>query len=101
MVPLLLFVRTVEEVVFIVGYLREAVEAWISQHYPDLLAHYVLQEVQDGTADQGVGTGENTLHLYYGWLDLYYGWSSIFSPLTPKRSIVPVADANFVSRSHE
>jgi len=30
--------------------LREAVEAWISQHYPDLLAHYVLQEVQDGTA---------------------------------------------------
>jgi|AP45_3_1055517.scaffolds.fasta_scaffold00103_29 glucose-1-phosphate thymidylyltransferase len=40
----------IEDVVFIVGYLREAVEAWISQHYPDLLAHYVLQEVQDGTA---------------------------------------------------
>mgnify|MGYP000704641568 CR=1 FL=1 len=39
----------IEDVVFIVGYLREAGEAWISQHYPDLLAHYVLQEVQDGT----------------------------------------------------
>jgi glucose-1-phosphate thymidylyltransferase len=40
----------VEEIVFIVGYLREAVEEWISREYPQLGAHYVLQEVQDGTA---------------------------------------------------
>jgi glucose-1-phosphate thymidylyltransferase len=40
----------VHEMVFIVGHLREAVEAWISREYPDLKAHYVLQEVQDGTA---------------------------------------------------
>ena len=40
----------VEEMVFIVGYLRDTVEAWISEQYPDLRAHYVLQEVQDGTA---------------------------------------------------
>ena len=40
----------VEEFVFIVGYLRETVEAWIEAEYPDLKAHYVLQEVQDGTA---------------------------------------------------
>ncbi len=40
----------VDEVVFIVGYLRDTVEAWISEQYPDLRAHYVLQEVQDGTA---------------------------------------------------
>lgn len=40
----------VTEIVFIVGYLRDTVEAWIAQEYPDLRAHYVLQEVQDGTA---------------------------------------------------
>ncbi len=40
----------VSEFVFIVGYLRETVEAWIAAEYPDLKAHYVLQAVQDGTA---------------------------------------------------
>lgn len=40
----------VEEFVFIVGYLRDEVERWIRHNYPDLKAHYVLQEVQDGTA---------------------------------------------------
>ena len=40
----------VEEMVFIVGYLRDTIQAWIGREYPDLKAHYVLQEVQDGTA---------------------------------------------------
>lgn len=40
----------VREMVFIVGYLRDTVEEWIAKEYPDLKAHYVLQEVQDGTA---------------------------------------------------
>jgi glucose-1-phosphate thymidylyltransferase len=40
----------VEEMVFIVGHLRETMQKWISAEYPDLTAHYVLQEVQDGTA---------------------------------------------------
>lgn len=40
----------VNEVVFIVGHLRDTVEAWIRSEYPDLQGHYVLQEVQDGTA---------------------------------------------------
>jgi glucose-1-phosphate thymidylyltransferase len=40
----------VEEMVFIVGHLREECEEWIDTHYPDLRSHYVLQEVQDGTA---------------------------------------------------
>jgi glucose-1-phosphate thymidylyltransferase len=40
----------VDEVVFIVGYLRETVESWIAREYPKLRARYVLQEVQDGTA---------------------------------------------------
>jgi glucose-1-phosphate thymidylyltransferase len=40
----------VEEFVFVVGYLRETVESWIKTEYPDLKGHYVLQEVQDGTA---------------------------------------------------
>jgi len=40
----------VTEMVFVVGYLRDVVEAWIAREYPSLKAHYVLQEVQDGTA---------------------------------------------------
>ncbi len=40
----------VEEVVFIVGHLRETVESWLASEYPNLKGHYVLQEVQDGTA---------------------------------------------------
>ena len=40
----------VTERVFIVGYLRDTIEAWIAKEYPELKAHYVLQEVQDGTA---------------------------------------------------
>ena len=40
----------VTEMVFIVGYLRDTIEKWIAAEYPDLKAHYVLQEVQDGTA---------------------------------------------------
>jgi glucose-1-phosphate thymidylyltransferase len=40
----------IEEMVFIVGHLREACEAWIEAEYPDIAGHYVIQEVQDGTA---------------------------------------------------
>lgn len=40
----------IEEMVFIVGHLREAVEAWIRAEYPDVGGEYVLQEIQDGTA---------------------------------------------------
>jgi glucose-1-phosphate thymidylyltransferase len=40
----------VTEMVLIVGHLREEMEAWVRREYPDLRAHYVLQEVQDGTA---------------------------------------------------
>jgi len=40
----------VEEIVFIVGYLRDTVEEWIHAEYPQIRGHYVVQEVQDGTA---------------------------------------------------
>jgi glucose-1-phosphate thymidylyltransferase len=40
----------VEEIVFIVGYLRDTVEEWIEAEYPQIRGHYVVQEVQDGTA---------------------------------------------------
>ena len=40
----------VEEIVFVVGYLREAIEDYMAKEYPDLRGHYVVQEVQDGTA---------------------------------------------------
>ena len=40
----------VQEMVFIVGHLRQECEDWIDSEYPEIAAHYVLQEVQDGTA---------------------------------------------------
>ena len=40
----------VTEVVFITGYLKEHIEAYIAEEYPEFTAHYVEQEVQDGTA---------------------------------------------------
>ena len=40
----------VQEIVFVVGYLRGVIESYIAEAYPDITAHYVVQEVQDGTA---------------------------------------------------
>jgi glucose-1-phosphate thymidylyltransferase len=40
----------IREFVFIVGYLREVIEEYIAREYPQIEAHYVVQEVQDGTA---------------------------------------------------
>lgn len=40
----------VEEIVFIVGHLREPMQAWIEAEYPTVRGHFVVQEVQDGTA---------------------------------------------------
>ena len=40
----------VNEIVFVVGYMREAIESYVAEAYPDITAHYVVQEVQDGTA---------------------------------------------------
>jgi glucose-1-phosphate thymidylyltransferase len=40
----------VDEIVFVVGYLRDVVRDYIEHEYPDITAHYVVQEVQDGTA---------------------------------------------------
>lgn len=40
----------IEEMVFIVGYLGDKVRAYMDAEYPDVRVHYVVQEVQDGTA---------------------------------------------------
>jgi glucose-1-phosphate thymidylyltransferase len=40
----------VNEVVFVVGYLGDVIRQYIAKEYPDIRAHYVVQEVQDGTA---------------------------------------------------
>jgi len=40
----------IDEVVFVVGYLGDVVREYIATEYPQLRAHYVVQEVQDGTA---------------------------------------------------
>ncbi len=40
----------ITEVIFVVGYLRDAVKDYVAREYPDLTARFVVQEVQDGTA---------------------------------------------------
>lgn len=40
----------VEEIVFITGYLKEKIEAYVGEEYPEFRAHYVEQPVQNGTA---------------------------------------------------
>jgi glucose-1-phosphate thymidylyltransferase len=40
----------ITEIVFIVGYLQDVIREYIAEEYPDLTAHFVVQEVQDGTA---------------------------------------------------
>jgi glucose-1-phosphate thymidylyltransferase len=40
----------IEEMVFIVGHLRDAVQEYVEREYPGITVHYVVQEVQDGTA---------------------------------------------------
>lgn len=40
----------VSETIFVVGHLRDAIQAHVTARYPDLRARYVVQEVQDGTA---------------------------------------------------
>ena len=40
----------IDEMVFVVGYLREVVEAYIEEAYPQITSHFVVQDVQDGTA---------------------------------------------------
>ena len=48
----------VDEIVFITGYLKEKVEDYIRTEYPGFTAHFVEQEVQDGTAG-AVGLAES------------------------------------------
>jgi len=40
----------VEEIIFITGYLKNSIEAYIQKEYPDFKATYLEQEVQNGTA---------------------------------------------------
>ena len=40
----------VSEIVFIVGHLQDAIRSHVGRHYPQVIPHYAVQEVQDGTA---------------------------------------------------
>ncbi|TVP48951.1 MAG: nucleotidyl transferase [Gemmatimonadales bacterium] len=40
----------VTEVIFVIGYLGDVVKEYVAREYPTLTAHYVVQDVQDGTA---------------------------------------------------
>jgi glucose-1-phosphate thymidylyltransferase len=40
----------VTEIVFVIGYLGDEVKRYVAEEHPDITAHYVVQEVQDGTA---------------------------------------------------
>ena len=41
---------TTEEVIFVVGYKSDEIEGWIREHYPQLDAHFVIQEEMLGQA---------------------------------------------------
>lgn len=47
----------VAEIVFVVGHLEAAIRAHVAHRYPQVTSHYVVQEVQDGTAG-AVGLAE-------------------------------------------
>ena len=47
----------VTEFVFVVGHLQDAVRQHVARRYPEVTAHFVVQEVQDGTAG-AVGLAE-------------------------------------------
>jgi glucose-1-phosphate thymidylyltransferase len=40
----------VDEAVFITGYLKDRIESYVGEEYPDMTVHYVEQPVQNGTA---------------------------------------------------
>ncbi|TVP75527.1 MAG: nucleotidyltransferase [Gemmatimonadales bacterium] len=40
----------IDEMVFVVGYLQDVARDYIAREYPQIRAHFVVQEVQDGTA---------------------------------------------------
>jgi glucose-1-phosphate thymidylyltransferase len=40
----------VHEAVFITGYLKDVIEAYVRKEYPDFTSHFIEQPVQDGTA---------------------------------------------------
>jgi glucose-1-phosphate thymidylyltransferase len=40
----------VEEIIFITGYLGDRIEEYIGREYPEFTAHFVEQEIQNGTA---------------------------------------------------
>jgi glucose-1-phosphate thymidylyltransferase len=40
----------IEEMVFVVGYLGDVIRDFVRSEYPELRPHFVVQEVQDGTA---------------------------------------------------
>ena len=59
----------VTEVVFIVGHLRDSMQSWIDAEYPQIKGHYVLQEVQDGTAGAiALGCWKRSFNPISPWL---------------------------------
>ncbi len=40
----------IDEIVFVIGYLGDVVKEYMAREYPGIRPHYVVQEVQDGTA---------------------------------------------------
>lgn len=40
----------IDEIVFVVGYLQDVAREWIEREYPEFTSHFVVQEVQNGTA---------------------------------------------------
>jgi UTP-glucose-1-phosphate uridylyltransferase len=68
----------VDEIVFVIGYLGDVVKEYMAREYPGITAHYVVQEVQDGTA--------GAVKLAEPWADeelLISSWTPSSTPISP------------------
>ena len=75
----------VTEMVFIVGHLDEVVRRYMTEEYPDLPVHYVVQAVQDGTA----GAVKLAQPFADGELLILFADTLFEADLSPARTLSP------------
>jgi glucose-1-phosphate thymidylyltransferase len=103
---------TTEEVIFVVGYLGDKIEAWVRRHYPHLNAHFIVQEEALGQAhavwlcrqflDKGevvVAFGDGIIKAEYEHLRTDADATFLVQEIDDPRSfgIVKVDEAGFVT----
>ncbi len=81
----------IEEMVFVVGYLGDVIRDFVRSEYPELRPHFVVQEVQDGTA--------GAIKLAEPWADdelLILFADTLFDADLSLASTLPAGDAGII-----